>query len=237
MCKIKLYYDLHIHSVLSPDADDFMTPNNILNMAMLKNLDFLAITDHNSAKQLNIIEQIEVAYDFIFIPGIEVTVLEGYDVLCYFRSYGDAEAFDSIVELYLTDDFGPFTSDDQMITDIYDMTVDTIKKSLTKTTMPFRLLHHEVKKLDGAIVLAHIERNSKSVLNKHKLSDVQYDAVEIQQYNKALFLENHPDIKREKILTNSDSHTLLQISEREHSVELKEKTIDAFFDFLIGSDK
>ena len=29
-----------------------MTPNNIVNMAIIKELDFIAVTDHNSAKNL-----------------------------------------------------------------------------------------------------------------------------------------------------------------------------------------
>ncbi|MDO5479206.1 MAG: histidinol-phosphatase, partial [Clostridia bacterium] len=29
---MKLYYDLHIHSALSPCGDNDMTPNNIVNM-------------------------------------------------------------------------------------------------------------------------------------------------------------------------------------------------------------
>ena len=44
--------DLHIHSALSPCADDDMTPNNILGMAALKGLDMIAVTDHNSGGQL-----------------------------------------------------------------------------------------------------------------------------------------------------------------------------------------
>ena len=47
---MKYFVDLHIHSALSPCAADDMTPNNIVNMSMLKGLDFIAVTDHNSAK-------------------------------------------------------------------------------------------------------------------------------------------------------------------------------------------
>ena len=68
-----------------------MTPNNILNMAMLKELDYVSVTDHNTAKQLTVIKEIEEAYDFILIPGIEVTVAENFDALCYFRNYDDAK--------------------------------------------------------------------------------------------------------------------------------------------------
>ncbi|NLB79150.1 MAG: PHP domain-containing protein, partial [Clostridiaceae bacterium] len=49
---MKYWVDLHIHSCLSPCAEEDMTPNNIVNMALLKGLDIIAITDHNSAKNL-----------------------------------------------------------------------------------------------------------------------------------------------------------------------------------------
>ena len=43
-------YDLHLHSCLSPCADDDMTPANIAGMAMLNGLTLVALTDHNSCK-------------------------------------------------------------------------------------------------------------------------------------------------------------------------------------------
>ena len=45
---MKAYYDFHTHSALSPCADEDMTPNNIVNMARLKGLSMIAVTDHNS---------------------------------------------------------------------------------------------------------------------------------------------------------------------------------------------
>jgi len=55
---MKFFYDLHIHSVLSPCADRLMTPNNIFNMANLKGLNIIAVTDHNSMKQLPVLSEI-----------------------------------------------------------------------------------------------------------------------------------------------------------------------------------
>ena len=46
----KYYYDLHIHSCLSPCGDNDMTPNNIAGMAALEGLHLLALTDHNTSK-------------------------------------------------------------------------------------------------------------------------------------------------------------------------------------------
>jgi PHP family Zn ribbon phosphoesterase len=47
---MKVFTDMHIHSALSPCADKSMTPNNIVNMALLKGLDIISVTDHNSPK-------------------------------------------------------------------------------------------------------------------------------------------------------------------------------------------
>ena len=47
-----MFYDLHMHSCLSPCAEDEMTPTNIVNMALIKELDLIALTDHNSTKNL-----------------------------------------------------------------------------------------------------------------------------------------------------------------------------------------
>ena len=47
---MKYYYDLHLHSCLSPCGDDDMTPANIAGMAAVIGLDVIAVTDHNSCK-------------------------------------------------------------------------------------------------------------------------------------------------------------------------------------------
>jgi hypothetical protein len=205
-------------------------------MAMLKELDFVAITDHNSAKQLSVVEEIEKAYDFIFIPGIEVTVKEGFDVLCYFRTYTDAYKIDILLENYLNGTWGPFSEEDQMITDIYDITIDTYPKPLRSTSISYKDLYNEVKALNGAVVLAHIDRKSKSALNSYKLDEIPFDGIEIQQYFKNEYLTKHTELKKYKVFASSDSHTLLTISERIEAIDIKEKTLDAFFEYLIGGD-
>ena len=42
---IPLYYDLHLHSCLSPCGDDDMTPANLVGMAAVKGLDEMCIRD------------------------------------------------------------------------------------------------------------------------------------------------------------------------------------------------
>ena len=42
-----MLYDLHMHSCLSPCAEDDMTPANIAGLAKLAGAELIAVTDHN----------------------------------------------------------------------------------------------------------------------------------------------------------------------------------------------
>lgn len=229
---MKLFYDLHIHSILSPCADELMTPNNVLNMAMLKGLDIVAITDHNSTRQLPTIRQLEDSYDFLYIPAVEVTVKENFDVLCYFQTYEDAATFDQFLQVHLDGQWKNFSETDQVVTDVYDIEIDTVEKPLTHTNISYKDLVARVRKLDGCIVLAHIDRPSQTPLDVYSLEELEFDGIEIQ--NTEVFLEEHPSAKQYKIFHSSDAHSLPMISEKTNYIDLKEKSIDAFFDFLRG---
>ena len=62
---MRLYYDLHIHSALSPCADDDMTPNNIVGMSKLKGLDVIAVADHNSTRNLEAVSEVAKQMDIL----------------------------------------------------------------------------------------------------------------------------------------------------------------------------
>ena len=47
-------YDLHIHSALSPCAEKDMTPVTIVGLAKANGLDFVAVSDHNSIKNVEV---------------------------------------------------------------------------------------------------------------------------------------------------------------------------------------
>ena len=77
---VKLYYDLHIHSCLSPCGDEDSTPNNIVNMALIKGLNVIALSDHNTGKNCP-----------AAIAGMELTTSEDIHVLCLFERYEDLQ--------------------------------------------------------------------------------------------------------------------------------------------------
>ena len=90
---MKLYCDLHLHSCLSPCGDDDMTPNNIVNMAKLKGLTCIALTDHNTAMNCRATAMAARQAGLGFIPGMELSTAEDIHLICLFPDCDKAEAF------------------------------------------------------------------------------------------------------------------------------------------------
>ena len=80
----KLFCNLHMHSCLSPCGSDDMTPANLCGMAMLKGLQMIALTDHNTARNLPAVSACAEAYGLLLIPGMEITTREEVHLLGYF---------------------------------------------------------------------------------------------------------------------------------------------------------
>ena len=66
-------YDFHIHSCLSPCADNDMTPSNIAGMATLAGLNIVALTDHNTAKNCPAFFEAAKRHNILAVAGMELT--------------------------------------------------------------------------------------------------------------------------------------------------------------------
>ena len=90
---MKCAVDLHIHSCLSPCGDEGMTPNNICNMARLKELDLIAVADHNTARHLPVIQRVARGLGLGLLPAMELTTREEVHLLSYFPTVDMALEF------------------------------------------------------------------------------------------------------------------------------------------------
>ncbi|PKK94127.1 MAG: hypothetical protein CVV61_01135 [Tenericutes bacterium HGW-Tenericutes-6] len=226
------FYDLHIHSVLSQDADELMTPHNIFNMAYLKKLDIIAVTDHNSLKNIPICAKISESYDILFIPGVEISVKEGCHILCYFKYVHEAMAFDQILEKYL--DKKPYDQaifGDQEMTDIHDEVIEVIPYDLSQTLdLSIEDLKRLLNPYEHLLVYAHIDRKKHGALEYFKVKPL--NAIELTE-------KSNPDHYQSfKTIRNSDAHTIIHILERtkENQIELKNLTVDDFFEVFNKHD-
>lgn len=229
---MKLYYDLHIHSALSPCGDNDMTPNNIVNMSVLKGLDVIAVTDHNSCGNVRAVMRAAEG-KILAIPAMEVETSEEVHVVCYFADIASCEEMGRVVFERLpdiknrTDIFG-----NQYYMDENDEIVGEEERLLVNaTSMDIYSVFENVKKLGGVAVPAHIDRTSCSVLSNLGFipPDLTVDTVEITKKNLERMTR---DYNKYNIITNSDAHYLENISEAENHINLLSKTTKEVLAFL-----
>lgn len=224
---MKFYYDLHIHSDLSPCGNYDMTPNNIVNMAYIKGLSIISVTDHNTAGNIKPIIESGEKLDITVIPGIEVTTREEVHILCYFKHHSYAQQFGNIIYESLPDIknneliFGEqniYNSKDEIVGKLDKLLINASKYTLDEI---YNLAHD----YHGIIVPAHINKKSNSILGALGFIplNLKIDFVEIF---KAQAVDDKI-IKKYKILYNSDAHQLVDISESENCIEL-DKASDIF---------
>ena len=90
---IKLHFDFHFHSCLSPCGDEAMTPATIAGMCKLSGLDAAALTDHNTCGNCAAFCQAAEAYGLLALPGMELCTREEVHIVCVFPDLERAGAF------------------------------------------------------------------------------------------------------------------------------------------------
>ena len=229
---MSIFYDLHIHSALSPCGDEDMTPNNIVNMALLKGLDVIAVTDHNSCGNLRAVT--EVAGDrLLVLPGMEVETAEEVHVLCYFPTIAACEGMWQVLkENRLPIKNKPEIFGRQLYMDAEDEIVGEEEYLLTTaSTLSIEEVFGTAQTLGGIAVPAHIDRTSYSVISNLGFlpPHLPVTAVEITERN----LESwQKDWSGYTILCDSDAHYLGDIAEPNHFMEIKHKKVCEILDNL-----
>lgn len=216
-----IYYDLHIHSALSPCSDDDMTLNNIINMSCLKELDLIAVSDHNTLKQLKFFKQLaKNKIDFLY--GVEIQTKENIHVLGYF---GDDLYLDNIQEYLDThlikktnnpEFYGKqiiFDENDEIIGYEENLLINSLDQSIREVIDMIHRFH-------GKAVLAHVNRKYGIIAQLGTIPEsLDFDGIEINQNEqKESLLKQYPFLEGKIWLINSDAHHLWSIHEAENCI-------------------
>ena len=209
-------YDLHLHSCLSPCADNDMTVHNIAGMAYLNGLSLIALTDHNSTANCRAFLHACACRGISGIPGMELTTAEEIHVVALFRSLAAAEACGNDLRAYRTlienraDIFG-----DQLILDDEDRVVGQERHLLSNaTTLSYEEAFAFCRSYDAVVYPAHVDRQSNGVIGilgsippfpDFSCLECRDDAVALQVSEET----GHALLR----LINSDAHVLWDISD------------------------
>ncbi len=217
---MKYFYDLHIHSDLSPCGNADMTPNNIANMSYIKGLNIISVTDHNTTENLPAVSEVCEKIGITAVPGIEVTTKEEVHALCYFRTLNDAMLFGKIIYDSLPDIKNiPSIFGHQNIYNSQDEVTGILDKLLISASgFSLNEIDRMSEEYHGVMIPAHINKKTNSILETLGFmpTDLSIKIVEIFHKEKI----DEYLIKAYKVLKNSDAHILTDISEAENSIEL-----------------
>ena len=233
---MKAYYDLHMHSCLSPCGDNDMTPYNLVNMAALKGLSIIALTDHNSCK--NCPAAIEAGRDagICVVPGMELCTAEEAHAVCLFPDMDSAAAFNDFVGRNIPDvENNPEIFGDQLIMDARDNIIKKEKVLLANASFISISDVKIVRSYGGACFPAHIDREAFSVL--YSLGEIppeaDFHAAEITVRGDVEKLKKeHPILDSMTLLLDSDAHYLWDINEPAAYLDLPRMSPKALIEAL-----
>lgn len=240
------YYDLHVHSCLSPCADDDMTPNNIAGMAALKGLQLVALTDHNSCKNCPAFFEACKRHGIIPIAGMELSTAEDIHLVCLFEHLDAAMRFDEVIYGHVMDIRNrPEIFGNQLVLNGADDVIATETKLLISATDLWLGEAASLAKSFGAHVHpAHVDREANGIISV--LGDIPseygFGCLEFNSADTVDGIRKKYSVAAEAIhIVSSDAHQLWNINEADNFIELNDEPYSSalvrkkLFEYLDGN--
>lgn len=233
--------DLHIHTVLSPCGDLEMSPINIVERALARGLDMIAISDHNTTRQVKVTQKIGKEKGLFVLGGVEVTSQEEAHCLAYFETDAQLDAFQDFLDLHLPkipndeDRFGY-----QLIVDENEEIVGEEEFHLLNAIdVDVDGIYEEVHRIGGLFVPAHVNKGSTSLTSQLGFvpPDLRADGLEINKFvTKEDFLRKNAYLKRFNFITDSDAHFVDNVGDVYNVIYMAHRNFDEFRKALAGED-
>lgn len=205
--------ELHIHTVLSPDAGLEMIPPFIIEEALQKGIDILAITDHNASANVAAVLKAAQGTGITVIPGMELETEEEVHILCLFDTLDQLETFQKVVDAHLP----PYKNNEkffglQLVVDEQGNFLHKDERLLaTATSLSLLDAQEAVLKLGGWFLPAHIEREQNGLLPRLGgiPPELNLKIAEISHYiDHAAILRRYPQLHQLSLIQNGDAHHL-----------------------------
>jgi PHP family Zn ribbon phosphoesterase len=204
----KVRADLHLHTCLSPCADNQMQATAIVERAIKVGLDMIGICDHNSAENVAALVKAGAREGLVVIPGMEVTSSEEVHILGLFDTETDLMLLQDKVYKNLPGEnseeaFGP-----QYMIDEWDDPIGINSKLLIGATLlSVEQIVDAIHERAGLAIAAHVDRERFSLIGQLGFipEGLKLDALEISKPSAATKEYDYP------VICSSDAHFLEDI--------------------------
>lgn len=226
---MKLRYDLHLHSCLSPCGDMDMTPNNLVGMAKLLGYDIIALTDHNSCRNTPAAVEVGQRLGITVVPGMELCTREEAHVVCLFPTVEAALNFGRWVEEHSPKiPNRPEIFGEQAVLDAEDQPIGKVEQLLIAAA---DIGVYEVLPLarsyGGTAFPAHVDKDSYSITASLGSipPEIGFPTVELSpRADREKMLTLYPELAGMRLLQDSDAHYLENMPDPGPMLELEENT-------------
>jgi 3',5'-nucleoside bisphosphate phosphatase len=235
----KFRADLHIHTVLSPCGSLEMSPANIIESALKAKLDIIAITDHNSTKQVSVVKKMAEKQGIFVIGGAEVNTAEEVHCLALFETDDQLAEFQDYIDKHLP----PVKNDPEKFG--YQVVVDEFENVLEEEERLLIIaldadildIERKVHTLGGLFIPAHIDRPFNGIISQLGFvpKDLKIDAFGLTKRARSFDWDNSSKLTENPVfLRNSDAHRPEDIGQQISIFEMEEITFSEIRKALKG---
>jgi 3',5'-nucleoside bisphosphate phosphatase len=208
--------EFHLHTVLSPCAAVEMIPPLIIEEAKSKNINLIAITDHNSIDNVQAVIEAAKGSGITVLPGIELQTREEIHSLCLFDLFDQAyQFFDSIRNTFPdirnnSDYFG-----EQFVV---DATGEFIRREerllISSSSVSLSEAWEKVTDCGGLFIPSHVNRTAFGLLPVLGMipTDIDLQILEISRHlSFKQAIDEYPQLSNYALIQGGDAHTLQDI--------------------------
>jgi len=158
--------ELHVHTVLSPCAEIEMLPPLIVQEAVDREIQLIAITDHNATGNIAAVQKAAEGLPLTVLPGMELQTREEVHNLCLFETLEETAVFQEWVNKHLPDLLNrPDYFGEQLLVDENgDFMEKEPRLLLTSADVSIDEACAKVHEIGGIFIPAHVNRTANGLL-------------------------------------------------------------------------
>lgn len=205
----------------------------------------VAITDHNSTRNVRTAVEEGRRVGIYVLPGCEINTQEEVHCLAYFTNLSALDSFQEYLDEHLPEiNNNPSIFGIQVAVDINENIIYEEKRLLIAAlSQDLESVAEKILSLGGIVVPAHIDKSRHSIFSQLGFipKDLPYTALELSKHTTVTsFKEQHPELKSNVFIQSSDAHypeeigcayTLLNMdsfTDREIRMAFRDKYIQTF---------
>jgi PHP family Zn ribbon phosphoesterase len=190
-----------------------MIPPLIVQEALDRGINVIAITDHNATANVRAVQQAAAGAGLHVLAGMELQTREEVHLLCLFDTPEQADDWQSTVNVYLPamQNNAEFFGEQFVVDEHGDFIRHETQLLITSADLSLHEAVEGVRALGGMVIPAHVNRAAFSLIANLGLvpTDVQFDALEISRHlSPDEATRKFPQVKGYPLIQSGDVHRL-----------------------------